>query len=447
MPNAAPTQQLAPGPIARALAKAPPWAFALYGGLAAFAAYFSMFAYRKPFTAAHYEAMAGWPFAIDFKVALVIAQVAGYAVSKIIGIKVISEMRPERRWLAILVLIGGAELSLLGLSVGPAVAGPLALFVNGLCLGMIWGLVFGFVEGRRLSEVLGAMLCASFILASGVVKSVGKSLLLQGVDERWMPALTGLLFTPLLLLAVAALTQLPPPSPADEAARVRRAPMDAKARAAMFAAHAPALVLLVLVYVLLTALRDFRDNFAAEIWAELGFKNAAAIFSLSEIPVAAIVLVGLGVLSLVRDNRRAVGFNFAFVALGFALLGAATLGRQVGLLGPVAWMVATGAGIYMAYTPFNGMLFDRLIAATGQVGTAGFLIYVADSCGYVGSVSLLLARYFAKLELDWSGFLAGAAYGTSVIGVVGVGLAWMLLRLPKRGAAQAPRPIAAETAD
>ena len=211
MPNRRLIQERVPGPIARALAQAPPWAFALYGGLAAFAAYFSMFAYRKPFTAAHYDHMAGWPLAIDFKVALVIAQVAGYAVSKIIGIKVISEMRPERRWLAILVLIGGAELSLLGLSLGPAVAGPPALFVNGLCLGMIWGLVFGFVEGRRLSEVLGAMLCASFILASGVVKSVGKGLLLQGVDERWMPALTGLLFTPLLLLAVAALTQLPPP--------------------------------------------------------------------------------------------------------------------------------------------------------------------------------------------------------------------------------------------
>jgi hypothetical protein len=98
-------------------------------------------------------------------------------------------------------------------------------------------------------------------------------------------------------------------------------------------------------------------------------------------------------------------------------------------------MIAIGAGIYMAYTPFNGMLFDRLIAATGQVGTAGFLIYVADSCGYIGSVSLLLARYFAKLELDWSGFLAGAAYGTSVIGVVGVGLAWTLLRLPKAAVA------------
>jgi hypothetical protein len=419
------------GPITRALAAAPSWVFALYGGVAAFAAYFSMFAYRKPFTAATYDHVAGWPFAIDFKVALVIAQVAGYAVSKIIGVKVISEMKPRRRWLAILVLIGGAELSLLGLSSAPALLGPAALFVNGLCLGMIWGLVFGFVEGRRLSEVLGAMLCASFILASGVVKSVGKSLLLQGVDERWMPALTGLLFTPLLLLAVGALTQLPPPSPADEAARVRRAPMDAKARAALLAAHAPALALMVTVYVVLTALRDFRDNFAAEIWAELGYKNAAAIFSLSEIPVAAIVLAGLALLMTVRDNRRAVGFNLGFVGLGFALLGLATLAHRAGLLGPVAWMIATGAGIYMAYTPFNGMLFDRLIAATGRVGTAGFLIYVADACGYVGSVSLLLARYFGHLTLAWSGFLANAAYATSIVGVVGVLLAWRLLKLPR----------------
>ncbi len=94
-------------------------------------------------------------------------------------------------------------------------------------------------------------------------------------------------------------------------------------------------------------------------------------------------------------------------------------------------MIATGAGIYMAYTPFNGMLFDRLIAATGQVGTAGFLIYVADSCGYVGSVSLLLARNFAHLELAWSGFLAGAAYGTCVVGLIGTALAWRLLRLPR----------------
>lgn len=424
----------APGPITRALTVAPPWVFALYGGLASFAVYFSMFAYRKPFAAASYAHVAGWPFAIDFKIALVIAQVAGYAAAKIIGVKVVSEMPPERRALAIVLLIGGAELSLLGLGLAPPALGPVALFANGLSLGMIWGLVFGFLEGRRLSEVLGAMLCASFIVASGAVKSVGKSLLLQGVDERWMPALTGLLFTPLLLVAVWALAQLPPPNAADEAARVRRAPMTAKARAALFASHAPVLVLLVAVYVLVTALRDFRDNFAAEIWAELGYKDAASILALSEIPVAVIVLVGLAMLMRVRDNHRAVAFNLGFVALGLGLLGVSTLGHQLGLLGPVAWMVALGAGVYMAYTPFNGILFDRMVAATGRVGTAGFLIYVADANGYVGSVALMLARYFARLDLEWSAFLGKAAYATCGLGLIGVLLAGVLLTRRARSA-------------
>jgi hypothetical protein len=166
------------GAVTRYLASAPPWVFALYGGLSSFAVYFAMFGYRKPFTAAAYAHPEGWPFAFDFKIALVIAQVAGYATAKFIGVKVISEMRANQRAMAILTLIMGAELSLLLFGLLPTAAGPLALYLNGLCLGMIWGLVFGFLEGRRLTEVLGAMLCASFILSSGVAKSVGKLLLL-----------------------------------------------------------------------------------------------------------------------------------------------------------------------------------------------------------------------------------------------------------------------------
>jgi hypothetical protein len=203
--------------------------------------------------------------------------------------------------------------------------------------------------------------------------------------------------------------------------------MTAKARAALFASHAPVLVLLVAVYVLVTALRDFRDNFAAEIWTELGYKDAASILALSEIPVAVIVLVGLAMLMRVRDNHRAVAFNLGFVALGLGLLGVSTLGHQLGLLGPVAWMVALGAGVYMAYTPFNGILFDRMVAATGRVGTAGFLIYVADANGYLGSVALMLARYFARLDLEWSAFLGKAAYATCGLGLIGVLAAGVLL--------------------
>jgi len=77
-------------------------AFILFAGGAAFSAYFAMYAFRKPFTAATYTDIADWQFAIDFKIALVIAQLLGYALSKFIGVKVVSEMSPARRAFAII---------------------------------------------------------------------------------------------------------------------------------------------------------------------------------------------------------------------------------------------------------------------------------------------------------------------------------------------------------
>lgn len=401
------------------LERANPLVFTLFAGLAGFCTYFSMYAFRKPFAAATFGVVEGWSFAIDYKIALVLAQVAGYAASKLIGVKVISEIAPVRRGAAILALIGMSWLALLAFAVVPAPWNVAALVLNGLPLGMIWGLVFGFMEGRRTSEVLGAILCASFILSSGIVKSVGKWLMVDlDVSPFWMPAATGALFLPLLAVSVWALVQLPPPSPADEAARVRRQPMDGAQRRAFLAAYAPGVVLLVMAYVLLTALRDFRDNFAAEIWTALGFGKASSVFTTSELPVAAIALMVLGAVMLVRDNLRALLVMHGVILAGFLLLGLSTLAFQAHLVTPLTWMILTGAGLYMAYTPFNAMLFDRMIAFSGQVGTAGFLIYVADASGYLGSVALLLWRNFAMVSLDWLGFFIASVYATSIVGAV-----------------------------
>ena len=41
-------------------------------------------------------------------------------------------------------------------------------------------------------------------------------------NEYWMPALTGLLFAPLLIICVAGLAVMPPPSAEDERLRVAR---------------------------------------------------------------------------------------------------------------------------------------------------------------------------------------------------------------------------------
>jgi hypothetical protein len=422
------------GRVGRYLARANPVVFTAVAGTAGFCAYFSMYAFRKPFTAATYEAVPGWHFVLDYKIALVLAQVAGYALSKLIGVKVISEIAPARRGGAILGLIGVSWLALVAFALIPAPWNVACLFVNGLPLGMIWGLVFGYMEGRRVSEVLGAILCASFILSSGVVKSVGAGLMHSGhVDRQWMPAAAGALFAPLLVFSVWVLGQLPPPNARDETERVRRAPMNGADRAAFLMAYAPGIALLVLSYILLTALRDFRDNFAAEIWAGLGYGGEAGIFSASEFPVAIIALGAMAVVVVVRDNLRALMVIHALVGVGFLLLGLATVGFEAHLISPLVWMILAGAGLYTAYTPFNAVLFDRLVAFSGRVATAGFLIYVADASGYLGSVALLLWRNFGAVSLDWVRFFILSAYATSIVGVVATALAALYFwrRAPK----------------
>jgi len=399
------------------LTRVPEPVFALYGGTMAFGAYFAMYAFRKPFTVASYV-QAG-PYVVQYKIALVIAQVFGYALSKVAGVKVVSETPPHRRALLILALIGAGELALVAFALIPAPWNIACMFVNGLTLGMIWGLVFGFLEGRRQSEVLGAILCTSFIVSSGVVKSAGKAVMLQGwANEYWMPAVTGLLFAPLLVICVLGLVAMPPPSPADEAMRVARRPMDGAARRAMFRAYAPGLAALIVTFVGLTLLRDFRDNFAGEIWSGLGFNGDAEIFTVSEVPVAVIVLIMLSLVMFVRDNRRGFQANLLLIAAGFALAGGASLAFQAHGIGPVAWMITLGAGLYLSYTPFNAILFDRFIAASGRSGTAGFLMYLADSCGYLGSVALLVFRNFVDLKLSWVDFLIRLSYAVCLVGLV-----------------------------
>jgi len=410
------------------------WAVVALGGTAAFSAYFAMYAFRKPFTAATFDAPEGWAVAINFKIALVIAQVIGYALSKAIGIKIIAELGRERRGLAIIGLIGASWLALIAFALLPAPFKVLALFANGLPLGLIWGLVFSYLEGRRTTEVLGAILCASFILSSGIVKSVAVwTMNAWAVSEYWMPAVTGALFFPLLFVSVWGLSLLPMPDQADEDQRTRRAPMDAAKRSAFLQQFGGGLFLLVAAYVLFTAFRDFRDNFSAELWRAMGRGGDAAVFSLSEAPVAALTLAGLGALMLIKSNRAAFLVTHVLMAAGAAAIGLATLAYQMGFIDGLVWMIATGAGLYMCYAPYNAVLFERLIAASRQVGTAGFLIYLADTFGYVGSIALLLVKNFATVQLDWLTFFIHGAYACSVVSLALVGACaiYFQRRLPK----------------
>ncbi len=158
-----------------------PYLASVVAGCAAMLTYLCMYAFRKPFSAATFpgEQLAG----MDYKAWLVMAQVLGYACSKFIGIRVIAEMRRVQRWQPLLLLIGFAWLALLGFALVPRPWNIAFLFLNGLPLGMIWGVVFSYLEGRRATELMGTILASSLIFATGLVKTVGRFLLFSGVER------------------------------------------------------------------------------------------------------------------------------------------------------------------------------------------------------------------------------------------------------------------------
>jgi hypothetical protein len=417
------------------------WRLNLLASGLAFVTYFCMYAFRKPFAAATYETT-GF-FGLDLKTAFVTSQVLGYTVSKFLGIKWVSEVTRAARLRMLIGLVLLAELALVGFALLPPGGKVAALFFNGLPLGMIWGLVVRYLEGRRASELLLAGLSCSFIVASGAVKDLARWLMSAGVAEFWMPALTGLLFLPALVIAAALLDRVPDPNETDVAEREARPPMHASERRAFARRFLPGLLLLMTVYFGLTAFRDYRDNYGVELFEELGYAREPALFSRTEVPVAALVLMLLGSVSGVRDRLRGMLTVFGVMTAGLASIGAATLALHAGWLSGQAWMICVGLGGYLAYVPFSSFLFDRIMAATRFAGTAVFAVNLADAVGYTGSVGMLLFKDLLAHDTSRLVFFTSSSYALSIGGCLGLALAAAYFRREaleesKREALKAP---------
>jgi len=389
----------------------------LYISIVAFLVYACMYGLRKPFTVAEFRGQTLW--GIDLKVLLIISQVVGYSLSKFIGIKVISEMKRNYRAVSIVVLTGIAECSLILFSIVKPPLSLVFLFFNGLPLGMIWGLVFAYLEGRKTTEILGTVLSVSFIVSSGFVKSIGKILMNTfHLTDFQMPWVTGMIFYIPLILMVWLLDKSPDPTMEDEQSRTKRVPMDRKQRIRIFSEFAVGLILMTMAYMLLTVYRDLRDNFAVDIWKSIGFSGNSMLFTWSELPIAIIVFAVMGSLMMIKNNRKAFLMNNYIVLSGFALIGISTLALKAGIISPLAWMILLGLGTYLGYLPFNCLLFDRLIAAFGSIANAGFFIYIADSFGYLGSVGTLVFKNFYSKDLSWFSFLETTSLSMAISGSI-----------------------------
>ncbi|QEG24030.1 DUF5690 family protein [Mariniblastus fucicola] len=388
----------------------------LWASAAAFVAYFSMYGFRKPFLVAKFDGQSFLGSEVELKTALAISQILGYANSKYIGVRLCSGM--DRKWIAAWLcgLILCAQLSLLAFAVAPPQWKVAAIFFNGLPLGMIWGFVVRYLEGRRTSDIALSFLCFSFLIASGVVKDVGLWLMnSRSVSESWMPFETGCIFLVPFFIAVFALSKLPPATQLDIEQRQPRKGMTTEQRWSFLRTFATGLVPLFIVYCLLTAFRDYRDNYGIEMLTELGYAGTAAVFSKIEFPIAVSILVVLGLLFLVKDNRRSLQLIFTMMVSGSIILGATNLLFVSGYISGFLWMVGIGLGAYLIYVPYNAVLFERMIAVTGTASTAVFAIYIADALGYTGSVAIQLYKDLLAGEASRIGFFIGFTWLLSIL--------------------------------
>jgi hypothetical protein len=129
-----------------------------------------------------------------------------------------------------------------------------------------------------------------------------------------------------------------------------------------------------------------------------------------------VVLAAVSLLILIKQNLRAFSIIHLMIIGGCILIGAGTILFNLKIIGPMAWMTMAGMGLYLGYVPYNAIFFERMIASFHYKSNVGFLIYVADSMGYLGSVTVLLVKELGRPAISWAEFFKE---GVLVVGAVG----------------------------
>jgi hypothetical protein len=390
------------------IANSRPWTQTLFAATAAFSTYLCFYPFRRAYTAATFEELYFW--GVHFKILIITAQVLGFAVSKGIGVKIVSEMKPENRAKGLLLFTGLSWICMLFFGTTPAPYNLIFVFLGSLPLGLFYGVILGFLEGRKNTDLLVAALTASFIIGSGFAKSIGKWVMESlNISEFMMPFVADSVMYVPLAVSVWFLAQVPKPSEADKIDRIERLPMNKADRVAFRKEFGIGLVLFIISYVLLTAYREFRDNFMPEILQELGYGGQTALFTKTEIPIAMVVLLLMASMRWIKNHTKAFAVIQSLLLIGSLIIGLATLLFQLGLINPILWLISVGFGAYVAYSMCNSIYFERMLAAFKYSGTVGFMITLADYYAYFGSLLVLFYKnYFQNKTTNVDFFIYGS---------------------------------------
>ena len=401
--------------------------FICWAGGAALLAYTLVYALRKPFTAATFD---GLDFmGMDYKTATSIIQIAGYMLSKLLGIKFISELKRERRLRFIIGAVVLAEVSLLAFALLPVPYNIYALFFNGLSLGCMWGVIFSFLEGRKLSGILASIMGLSIAFSSGLAKSVGLFLIQDlGVNPFWMPATIGTVAFVLLIVLGFILNKLPEPTAEDIACCTERVPMDASQRKKIFLSFAPVLTMLFMANLFITIMQDIKEDFLVKLVDTTQLSSWA--FSGIDSIVTVIILLMFLQISIIRNHQKVIYTLLLLVTFGMATLVGVAYYYDYLELSPIVWLFVQSLGLYTAYLSFQTLFFERFVSCFNIKGNVGFFIITIDFIGYLGTVCVLIFKELFISDLNWIEFYNSMiiTLGVSCCSLFVLSIIWFSLR-------------------
>lgn len=323
--------------------------FILWAGGTALLSYSLVYALRKPFTAATFDGMDF--FGMDYKVATTIMQIFGYLISKFFAIKIVSELKRENRLKFMIFSVALAELALVFFGLLPTPFNVFALFFNGLALGCMWGVIFSFIEGRKVTDILASLLGVSMAVSSGMAKSLGLFVVNTfGVTEFCMPLLIMLFFANLFI----------------------------------------------------TILRDIKEDFLVNI---IDVSTISSwLFAQVDGMVTLIILGIFAMMSLINSNYRVLIVLLSMVIGGAVTISYLAFNYDTLQLPTLYWLFIQSLSLYIVYLSFQTLFFERFIACFKIKGNVGFFIASIDFIGYTGTVCVLLFKEYCSPNIDWMQF-------------------------------------------
>lgn len=384
----------------------------LWAGGAALLSYSLVYALRKPYTAASFEGLT--LFGTDYKVAVTTIQILGYVIAKFFGIKLISELKRENRFRFFVTSAIMAEVALIGFGVLSAPYNAAAMFFNGLSLGCMWGVIFSFIEGRKVTDMLASLLGVSMVFSSGIAKSFGLFAMNElNIDQFWMPAVIGGVALPLLVLMGYLLKRLPSPTQEDIELRNERVVLDSEGRKRLFLSFAPILTLLFIGNFMFLVLRDIKEDFLVLI---LDMSNQSSwLFAQVDTIVTLAILALFSAFVFFRSNIKTLMCLMGIVILSCITMAYVSFNYKALDLQPVVWLFIESLCLYIAYLTFQTIFFDRFIACFRIKGNVGFFIAIIDFIGYMGTVTLLSTKEFLNFDMEWFDMFNHMAFSVGAV--------------------------------